>query len=62
MRTRKHIQSHWLVVTLFLSGVALAASKGPWYPWLNIAGILMIGISGILGMKGATTAKTDSVR
>jgi hypothetical protein len=56
MDIKKALKSHWLVVMIFLSGVALAASKGPWYPWVNMGGVLLIGISGILSMKGATTA------
>ena len=56
MDIKKALKSHWLVVVIFLSGVALAASKGPWYPWVNMGGVLLIGISGILSMKGATTA------
>ena len=56
MKTKKYLKSHWLVVTMFLFGVALAASKGSWYPWVNMGGVLLIGVSGILSMKGATTA------
>jgi hypothetical protein len=55
MDIKKAFKSHWLVVMIFLSGVALAASKGPWYPWVNMGGILLIGVSGILSVKGATT-------
>ena len=41
----------WLLGMLFLAGLALAGSDGPWFPWANCAGAWLLGAAGILSEK-----------
>ena len=40
--------SDWFLVLLFLTGVALIGSGSDWFPMSNMAGIALIGLSGLL--------------
>lgn len=33
-----------LAVILFMAGLILAGSDGEWFPWINFAGLGMIGV------------------
>lgn len=34
----------WIPAILFSAGVLLAGADGPWFPWINIAGIVVFGL------------------
>lgn len=34
----------WLPAALFLLGLGLAGSDGPWWPWPNLAGLLLFSL------------------
>lgn len=46
---------NFLIGTLFTIGICLAMNEGEWFPWVNMLGVVMIGLVGIL-----TTPKGDS--
>ena len=47
----KQFHSFWFLSILFLGGIALIGSPRVWFPWSIMFGILLIGISGLLGTK-----------
>ena len=45
---KKFARSHWFIVSLFLTGIALTGLGVNWFPLPNMAGIVLIGLSGLL--------------
>jgi len=43
-----------LIGTLFIMGLCLAMNEGSWFPWINVIGVAMLGIVGILASYGET--------
>ena len=41
----------YIIGTLFFIGIMLAGSDGPYFPWPNMAGIVLFAISGIWAIK-----------
>jgi len=41
----------YLIGTIFFIGVLIAGSEGPYWPWPNLAGVVMISISGLWAIK-----------
>lgn len=37
----------WIFGVMFAAGLCLAGSDGDWFPWINMVGMVMIGIVGI---------------
>jgi hypothetical protein len=35
----------------FVIGLILAASYGPWFPWINFAGVIVFGLSPVLAWR-----------
>ena len=38
----------YLYAIFFTLGIILSGSDGLWFPWVNLAGLLILGIFGIL--------------
>ena len=45
---KRYINFHWFLALLFLTGIALTGSGSSWFPWANMSGIVLIGLSGLL--------------
>jgi len=45
----------WILSICFVSGIVLAGSDGAWFPWVNLLGVSLIGLVGII-----TNIKTPS--
>ncbi len=57
MPFKKYVHSDWFPVFLFLAGIALFGSGIHWFPWINMVGIVLVGLSGLLSLRedrGAT--------
>lgn len=35
----------------FVTGLIMAASDGPWFPWPNIAGVVIFSLSPMLALR-----------
>lgn len=40
----KNVLFPWFLALLFLSGLLLAGSDGPLFPWVNLGGVLLLGL------------------
>ena len=41
----------YIIGTIFFIGIVLAGSDGPYFPWPNMAGIVLFAISGLWAIK-----------
>lgn len=39
---------NWILGALFASGLLIAGSDGPWFPWANFGGAIVLGVFGVL--------------
>lgn len=40
----------------FIAGLILAASDGPWFPWVNFAGVIIFSLSPVLAWRAERKA------
>jgi len=38
---KKTIGNRWILGAMLVAGINIAGSDGKWFPWINIAGLLM---------------------
>jgi len=38
----------WILSICFVSGIVLAGSDGAWFPWVNLLGVSLIVLVGII--------------
>lgn len=50
-RKLKSVTFSWLMAILFCAGILLAGSDGGWFPWINLAGALMLGLFALIGKQ-----------
>jgi len=41
----------WLIYSMFFLGIILAGYESHFFPWLNIAGVVIVGIIGLIARK-----------
>lgn len=40
-----------LAAIFFITGLILAGSTGPWFPWINFAGVCIFSLSPVLAWR-----------
>lgn len=50
----------WILGALIFFGLALAGSEGEWFPWANLAGLVLFGGFVLLASSGEPLEK-DSI-
>ena len=48
---KKRVHSDWALAVVFLSGIILCGSSGRWFPYLNLAGLSLVWMCGILAQN-----------
>jgi len=46
----------------FIAGLILAGSDGPWFPWPNIAGVIIFSLSPVLAWRAERKARRRIIR
>jgi hypothetical protein len=49
--TNTEMIKNWILGAMYGAGILIAGSDGNWFPWFNIAGVLMFGIVAIAAVR-----------
>jgi hypothetical protein len=50
-QTKEMKRMIWLIYSMFFLGIILAGYESYLFPWLNIAGIVIVGLVGLVARK-----------
>jgi len=47
---KRIVTNNWTLGFLFGLGILIAGSDGLWFPWINLAGVFLIGCVGLVAV------------
>lgn len=50
-RQRRTVVFDYLIGTIAAVALLIAGSENPWFPWLNLAGVIIFGLAGLIAIK-----------